>query len=123
MSLAMELKVWREGRPDPINAGLQQLDLYLAGLGLETGWLVIFDQRLGLPPISDRTFTEPATTPEHCLFCLATRGLRRHCNNLSPWIIVQHNLLECFSLLCHPMGTPLTHPNPVAIPPTRHHKG
>ncbi|MEQ9373261.1 MAG: hypothetical protein RIG63_30195 [Coleofasciculus chthonoplastes F3-SA18-01] len=37
--------------------------LYLAGLGLDTGWLVIFDQRQGLPPISDRTTTESANTP------------------------------------------------------------
>ncbi|MEQ8970267.1 MAG: hypothetical protein RIE73_07690 [Coleofasciculus sp. C1-SOL-03] len=36
---------------------------YLAGLDLETGWLVIFDQRQGLPPISDRTTTEWAKTP------------------------------------------------------------
>ncbi|MEQ8463955.1 hypothetical protein [Coleofasciculus sp. E1-EBD-02] len=28
---------------------------YLAGLDLETGWLVIFDQRQELPPIRDRT--------------------------------------------------------------------
>jgi hypothetical protein len=63
VTLGMELKVWREGRPDPIKAGLEQLDRYLAGLGLDTGWLVIFDQRQGLPPISDRTTTESAKTP------------------------------------------------------------
>ncbi|MGD1906015.1 MAG: AAA-like domain-containing protein [Leptolyngbyaceae cyanobacterium] len=62
VTLAMELKVWREGRPDPLTAGLKQLDRYLAGLGLNTGWLVIFDQRPGLPPISDRTTTEVAKT-------------------------------------------------------------
>ncbi len=63
VTLGMELKVWREGRADPLNAGLEQLDRYLAGLTLESGWLVIFDQRLGLPSISDRTTTELATTP------------------------------------------------------------
>lgn len=63
VTLGMELKVWRQGRSDPIQAGLEQLDRYLAGLGLETGWLVIFDQRQGLPPISDRTTTESAKTP------------------------------------------------------------
>lgn len=63
--LGMELKVWREGRPDPIKVGLEQLDRYLAGLGLKTGWLVIFDQRQGLPPIADRTTTEKAMTPGH----------------------------------------------------------
>jgi hypothetical protein len=60
--LAMELKVWRDGRPDPLVAGLKQLDRYLTGLSLDTGWLVIFDQRSGLPPICDRTTTEPAET-------------------------------------------------------------
>ncbi|NEP18922.1 MAG: hypothetical protein F6J97_18820, partial [Leptolyngbya sp. SIO4C1] len=49
-------------RPDPLRAGLEQIDRYLAGLGLATGWLVIFDQRLGLPPIGERTTTEPAKT-------------------------------------------------------------
>jgi hypothetical protein len=63
VTLGMELKVWREGRPDPIHAGLEQLDRYLAGLGLDSGWLVIFDQRPGLPPIAERTTTEPAVTP------------------------------------------------------------
>ena len=63
VTLGMELKVWREGRPDPLKAGLEQIDRYLAGLGLETGWLVIFDQRLGLPAIAERTTTETAKTP------------------------------------------------------------
>jgi type II secretory pathway predicted ATPase ExeA len=61
--LAIELKVWRDGKPDPLHAGLKQLDSYLAGLNLDNGWLVIFDQRSGLPPISDRTFSETAATP------------------------------------------------------------
>jgi len=51
----MELKVWRDGRPDPLKEGLSQLDKYLSGLSLDTGWLVLFDRRSGLPPISDRT--------------------------------------------------------------------
>jgi hypothetical protein len=61
--LGIELKVWRDGKPDPLTQGLSQLDEYLSGLGQETGWLVIFDQRSGLPPISERTTTETATTP------------------------------------------------------------
>ncbi len=61
--LAMELKVWREGRKDPTPQGLTQLDKYLAGLGLDTGWLVIFDQRDGLPDIEDRTSAEVVTSP------------------------------------------------------------
>jgi hypothetical protein len=59
---AMELKVWRDGDTDPLTQGLKQLDDYLSGLGLSTGWLVIFDQRSGQPPISQRTTTTSATT-------------------------------------------------------------
>jgi len=62
--LGMELKVWREGRPDPLLEGLKQLDKYLSGLNLDTGWLVIFDRRPNLPPISDRTTTEIAQSPD-----------------------------------------------------------
>ncbi len=61
--LAMELKVWREGRKDPTPQGLTQLDKYLTGLGLDTGWLVIFDQRAGLPDIEDRTSAEVVISP------------------------------------------------------------
>jgi hypothetical protein len=63
VTLGMELKVWREGERDPLNEGLAQLDQYLNGLGLDTGWLVIFDQRSGLPDISERTTTEAAISP------------------------------------------------------------
>lgn len=61
--LGLEVKVWRAGRPDPQAEGLAQLDGYLAGLGLDTGWLVIFDQRPGLPPIAERTSTTSVTSP------------------------------------------------------------
>ncbi len=65
VTLAMELKTWRDTdkKADPLDEGLKQLDAYLAGLGLETGWLVIFDQRSDLPDIGERLTTEPATTP------------------------------------------------------------
>ncbi|MCC6627934.1 MAG: ATP-binding protein [Chloroflexi bacterium] len=63
VTLGIELKVWRDGAPDPLADGLAQLDAYLAGLGLDTGWLVVFDQRAGQPPIAERTRTEPAVTP------------------------------------------------------------
>lgn len=63
--LAIEMKIWRDGRPDPLNQGLIQLDNYLNGLGLTTGWLVIFDQRNGLPDISERTSTETAISPSN----------------------------------------------------------
>jgi hypothetical protein len=60
--LGIELKVWRDQRPDPLAAGLQQLEGYLARLGLATGWLVIFDRRSNLAEIADRTTVEMATT-------------------------------------------------------------
>jgi hypothetical protein len=62
VTLGIELKVWRTGRPDPLTKGLKQLDGYLARLGLETGWLVIFDQRQNLAPIEERTRTEMEKT-------------------------------------------------------------
>ena len=62
-ALAIELKVWRDGRPDPEQEGLEQLEGYLAGLGLPTGWLVIFDRRSKQPPIAERTRVETRTTP------------------------------------------------------------
>jgi hypothetical protein len=62
-SLAIELKVWREHEPDPREEGLEQLDAYLAGLGLPVGWLVIFDRRPGLARLSERTTVEDARTP------------------------------------------------------------
>jgi hypothetical protein len=58
VTMAMELKVWRPGRPDPLKTGLVQLNKYLTGLGLETGWLVIFDRREHIPPIGERTTVE-----------------------------------------------------------------
>ncbi len=61
--LALELKVWRDGKKDPLPEGLQQLDHYLSGLDLESGWLVIFDQRSGQPEIAERVSAESATTP------------------------------------------------------------
>ncbi|MDG3495015.1 MULTISPECIES: AAA-like domain-containing protein [Pseudanabaena] len=63
VTLGMELKVWRDRKPDPLNQGLKQLDKYLSGLNLDTGWLVIFDRREQLPMLSDRTTTEIAISP------------------------------------------------------------
>ena len=62
-TLAIELKVYRNGRCDPLNSGLDQLDQRLSALQLSTGWLVIFDQRSDQPPIAERTLTESVTTP------------------------------------------------------------
>ncbi len=63
VTLGMELKVWRDRKPDPLNQGLKQLDKYLSGLNLDTGWLVIFDRREQLTMLSDRTTTEIAISP------------------------------------------------------------
>jgi len=42
---AIELKVWRAGRPDPLAEGLSQLSGYLVRLGLDRGTLILFDGR------------------------------------------------------------------------------
>lgn len=36
-AVAIELKVWRDGRPGPREEGLEPLDGYLAGLGVWRG--------------------------------------------------------------------------------------
>ena len=64
LTLGMELKVWRDGKPDPLAQGLVQLDQYLAGLGLDSGWLVIFDRRRDQPPIEERTSCEQQISPQ-----------------------------------------------------------
>ena len=62
-TLGIELKVWRDGRPDPLAEGLVQLDHYLSGLGLDSGWLVIFDRRARQPPIEARTACDEMRSP------------------------------------------------------------
>ena len=42
---AIELKVWRKGAADPREVGIDQLCGYLTRLDLESGTLIIFDQR------------------------------------------------------------------------------
>ena len=64
VTLGIELKVWRDGEPDPLAEGLAQLDGYLAGLGLDGGWLVIFDRRSGQPPLRKRTSSEERQSPQ-----------------------------------------------------------
>jgi hypothetical protein len=61
--LAIEIKVWRPAQADPLARGLAQLDGYLAGLGLDSGWLVIFDRRPGLAPVAERLATSVETSP------------------------------------------------------------
>ncbi|KFE68430.1 hypothetical protein DB31_7667 [Hyalangium minutum] len=62
-TLALEIKVWRDKEADPLAEGLSQLDRYLAGLNLDSGWLVIFDRRSGVGALAERTRSEQATTP------------------------------------------------------------
>jgi hypothetical protein len=61
-TLAIEIKVWRPGAVDPLAQGLVQLDGYLAGLGLDHGWLVIFDRRPDAPPLTERLGATQSTT-------------------------------------------------------------
>ncbi len=61
-TLGIELKVWRDKKPDPLMKGLEQLDGYLARLGLDSGWLVIFDRRSTALEIEERLCTELAVT-------------------------------------------------------------
>jgi hypothetical protein len=51
---AVELKVWRDRRPDPLAGGVEQLSGYLARLGLHHGVLMIFDLRSEAPPLPAR---------------------------------------------------------------------
>ena len=51
---AIELKVWRHGRPDPLPEGLAQLAGYLSRLGLDRGTLILFDQRSDAAPLPAR---------------------------------------------------------------------
>ncbi|MGJ5675569.1 MAG: AAA family ATPase [Nostochopsis sp.] len=62
VTLGIELKAWRDKRGDPTESGIEQLDSYLARLGLNFGWLVIFDLRAKALPIEERLTTEVITT-------------------------------------------------------------
>ncbi|HOW74496.1 MAG TPA: AAA-like domain-containing protein [Candidatus Competibacteraceae bacterium] len=64
VTLGMELKVWADGKADPLTDGLEQLDGYLAGLSLDSGWLIIFDRRSGQPPIRERTASSEMQSPQ-----------------------------------------------------------
>ncbi len=63
--LAIEVKTWRDSdkAKDPIDAGIAQLDEYLARLGVARGWLVRFDQRTVAPPLPDRLSVEQRVSP------------------------------------------------------------
>ena len=63
---AIEIKVWRDKKPDPIDDGLGQLDEYLGRIGLDHGVLVIFDRRSRQPGSEESapviTFEQAQTT-------------------------------------------------------------
>ncbi|MEO1762267.1 MAG: ATP-binding protein [Cyanobacteria bacterium J06629_18] len=61
-TLGIELKVWREKKRDPQAQGIEQLESYLARLGLSSGWLLIFDRRKNALPIEERLSTEVVVT-------------------------------------------------------------
>jgi hypothetical protein len=60
---AVELKTWREGQADPVPEGLEQLDRNFDALALQTGWLVVFDQRRSRAPVGERTVADDARPP------------------------------------------------------------
>ena len=60
---ALELKLWRDGKPDPVERGLRQLDGYLERLGMATGVLVVFDRRASAPPLPERTRLSTVSSP------------------------------------------------------------
>ncbi|MDJ0694647.1 ATP-binding protein [Mastigocoleus sp. MO_188.B34] len=62
VTLGIELKTWRDKKGDPLESGLEQLDSYLARLGVNFGWLVIFDLRGKALPIEERLSTEVVTS-------------------------------------------------------------
>jgi len=63
VTLGIELKVWRTRKVDPLSKGLEQLDGYLARLGQDEGWLVIFDRRENAIELEERLNTEIHLTP------------------------------------------------------------
>jgi hypothetical protein len=62
ITLGIELKAWRDKKGDPLASGIEQLDSYLARLGVNSGWLVIFDVRSKALPMEERLSTEVINT-------------------------------------------------------------
>lgn len=61
---ALELKVWRDKKGDPLEQGLVQPDSYLDRLGLDHGVLVVFDRRSTGVPLPERLSQESAVSPK-----------------------------------------------------------
>jgi type II secretory pathway predicted ATPase ExeA len=60
--LGIELKVWRDKKRDPQTEGIEQLESYLARLGLDFGWLFVFDRRKNALPMEERLSTQVVVT-------------------------------------------------------------
>ncbi|MBD2302020.1 ATP-binding protein [Nostoc sp. FACHB-190] len=60
--LGIELKVWREKKRDPQAEGIEQLESYLGRLGLDFGWLFVFDRRKNALPMEERLSTQVVLT-------------------------------------------------------------
>jgi hypothetical protein len=54
VTLGIELKVQRDDGRNQLTNGLSQIEGYLTRLGLDFGWLVIFDRRKTALPIAQR---------------------------------------------------------------------
>jgi hypothetical protein len=62
--LGIEIKVQRDDRRNQLVRGLEQIEGYLARLGLDFGWLVIFDRRREVLPIEERLRSELHSTEQ-----------------------------------------------------------
>ncbi|NJO28061.1 MAG: ATP-binding protein [Richelia sp. SL_2_1] len=62
VTLGIELKVWREKKRDPQAEGIEQLESYLARLGLNEGWLFVFDRRKNALPMEELLSTQVVVT-------------------------------------------------------------
>lgn len=62
VTLGIELKVWRDKKRDPQADGIEQLESYLGRLGLDFGWLFVFDRRKNALPMEERLSTEVLVT-------------------------------------------------------------
>lgn len=64
VQMAIEVKVWRDRRPDPLIEGQEQMQRYLARLGLSKGYLVLFDQRSNAAEWTERMHSEATQTAD-----------------------------------------------------------
>ncbi|XHR83810.1 MAG: ATP-binding protein [Gloeotrichia echinulata GP01] len=62
VTLGIELKVWREKKRDPVTEGIEQLESYLGRLGLNFGWLFVFDRHKNALPMEERLSTQVVVT-------------------------------------------------------------